>query len=233
MLNDIDRDRIAEAVAKAEDGTSGEIVCVLAGEVSHYPEVAIAYAAIAALAIPPAALALGLRPLGAAADAGFWMAGFWMAAQAGVLESEFSMALGLYAAAQALLFIVVFLVLEIPAVRRALTPTPLKRHRVERAAHQQFASIAGRAEGSQTGILIFVAPDDRQVRILADKGIHDKVGDPVWNKAVGAIGQAMKGGHDPTSGIVEAIAICGEALKGHFPETGPHAPIFSNRPLEI
>jgi putative membrane protein len=228
MLNDIDRDRIAEAVAKAEDGTSGEIVCVLAGEVSHYPEVAIAYAAIAALAIPPAALALGLRPLGAAADAGFWMA-----AQAGVLESEFSMALGLYAAAQALLFIVVFLVLEIPAVRRALTPTPLKRHRVERAAHQQFASIAGRAEGSQTGILIFVAPDDRQVRILADKGIHDKVGDPVWNKAAAAIGSAMKGGHDPTAGILEAIAICGEAMKAHFPQVSPHPQMFSNRPLEI
>jgi putative membrane protein len=228
MLNAIDQDRIAEAVDKAEEGTSGEIVCVLAGEVSHYPEVAIAYAAIAALVIPPLALALGLRPLGAVADAGVWMA-----AQAGALESEFSLGLGLYAAAQALLFIVVFLIFEIPAVRRAVTPSPLKRHRVERSAHQQFASIAARAEGSQTGVLIFVALDDRQVRILADKAIHDKVGDPVWNKAVGAIGQAMKGGHDPTSGIVEAIAICGEALKGHFPETGPHAPIFSNRPLEI
>jgi putative membrane protein len=228
MLNAIDQDRIAEAVGKAEEGTSGEIVCVLAGEVSHYPEVAIAYAAIAALVIPPLALALGLHPLAMAADAGVWMA-----AQAGALESEFSLGLGLYTAAQALLFVLVFLILEIPAVRRALTPGPLKRHRVERSAHQQFASIAARAEGSQTGVLIFVALDDRQVQILADKGIHDKVGDPVWNKAVAAIGSAMKGGHDPTSGIVEAITICGEALKAHFPEAGPHTPVFSNRPLEI
>src|ERR1700756_2247222 len=82
MLNAIDQDRIAEAVGKAEEGTSGEIVCVLAGEVSHYPEVAIAYAAIAALVIPPLALALGLRPLAAVADAGVWMA-----AQAGALGS--------------------------------------------------------------------------------------------------------------------------------------------------
>jgi putative membrane protein len=228
MLNAIDQDRIAQAVDKAEDGTSGEIVCVLAGEVSHYPEVALAYAAMAALVIPPAALALGLHPLAMAADAGLWMA-----AQAGALEGEFSLALGLYAAAQALLFILVFLVLEIPAVRRALTPMQLKRHRVERAAHQQFGSIAARAEGSQTGILIFVALDDRQVQILADKGIHDKVGDPAWNKAAQAIGAAMKGGHDPTSGIVEAITICGESLKAHFPEAGPHPQVFSNRPIEI
>lgn len=228
MLSAIDQDRITKAVEEAEEGTSGEIVCVLAAEVSHYPEVALAYAAIAALVIPPLALALGLHPLAMAADAGVWMA-----AQAGALESEFSLGLGLYTAVQALLFVLVFLVLEIPAVRRALTPSMLKRHRVERSAHQQFASIAGRAGGSPTGVLIFVALDDRQVQILAGKGIHDKVGDPVWNRAVGTIGAAMKGGHDPTSGIVEAIAICGEALKAHYPEASPHTPVFSNRPLEI
>jgi putative membrane protein len=228
MLNRLDQDRIADAVTKAEEGTSGEIICVLAAEVSHYPEVALAYAAIASLAIPPIAVTLGLHPLAMAADAGVWMA-----AQSGALESEFNLALGLYAAAQALLFIVVFLILEITPVRRALTPRILKRHRVERAARQQFASIASRAAGSETGILIFVALDDRQVEILADQGIHDKVGDPVWTKAVGAIGAAMKAGHDPTSGIVEAIEICGAALKAHYPETTPHAQVFSNRPLEI
>jgi putative membrane protein len=228
MLNAIDQDRIAEAVAKAEEGTSGEILCVLAGEVSHYPEVALGYAAVAALVIPPVALALGLRPLAMASDAGLWMA-----AQAGALEGEFGLALGLYAAAQALLFVLVFLVLEIPAVRRALTPVLLKRHRVERAAHQQFAAVGARAGGSETGVLIFVALEDRQVQILADRGIHDKVGDPVWTKAAGAIGSAMKGGHDPTAGIVEAIATCGEALKAHFPETAPHPHVFTNRPLKI
>src|SRR6202034_1887028 len=117
-----------------EEGTSGEILCVLAGEVSHYPEVALGYAAIAALVIPPLALALGLHPLAMASDAGLWMA-----AQGGALEGEFGPALGLYAGPQALLFVLVFLILEIPAVRRALTPVLLKRHRVERAAHQQFA----------------------------------------------------------------------------------------------
>jgi putative membrane protein len=228
MLNRLDQDRITEAVTRAEEGTAGEIICVLASEVSHYPEVALAYGAIAALVIPPIALTLGLHPLAMAADAGVWMA-----AQSGALEGEFNLGLGLYAAAQALLFIAVFLILEIPPVRRALTPSILKRHRVERAARQQFASIAARAAGSETGVLIFVALDDRQVQILADQGIHDKVGDIVWNQAVAAIGAAMKAGHDPTRGIVEAIGLCGAALREHYPEASPHPQVFSNRPVEI
>jgi uncharacterized membrane protein len=43
----------------------------------------------------------------------------------------------------------------------------------------------------------------------------------------------MKAGHDPTSGIVEAIQICGAALGAHFPSTGASPHVFSNRPIEI
>lgn len=227
MLTNEDRARIAAAVEAAEAGTSGEIVCVFAEEVSHYPEVALAWAAIASLVIPSLAVGLGLHPLGLFSQAGLWTAG-----QAATRESQVALALGLYAAAQALLFIVVFLIAEIPPVRRAITPAILKRHRVERAARQQFAAIAARAQGSDTGVLIFVAPIDRQVRILVDPALHSKVDDAAWAKAAAAIGKAMKAGHDPTSGVVEAIAICGEPLKAHFPAQG-EAHVFKSGPLEV
>lgn len=228
MLNALDQDRIAAAVAKAEEGTSGEIVCVLAAEVSHYPEVALGWAALVALVLPPLALALGLRPLGMAADAGYWVA-----TQAGALEGELVLFLALYALVQTVLFILVFLLLEIPAVRRQLTPAILKRHKVERAAHQQFAAISARAAGSETGVLIFVAVDDRQVVILADKALHEKADEAAWKAAADAIGGAMKGGHDPTAGIVRAIEICGEPLRAHFPAEGGRGHVFSARPVEI
>src|SRR5271157_1050461 len=143
MLNALDQERIASAVTKAETGTSGEIVCVVAAEVSHYPEVALGWASVAALVLPPLALVLGAHPLAMAADAGFWMV-----AQAGALEGEMVLALALYALLQTAIFILVFLILEIPAVRRLATPAPLKRHKVQHAAHQQFAAISARAAGS-------------------------------------------------------------------------------------
>lgn len=228
MLTAEDRARIAAAVEAAEAGTSGEVVCVFSQEVSHYPEVALAWAAIAALALPSLAIGLGLHPLGLAAQAGLWTAG-----QNATFGGQIALALGLYAAAQTLLFVVVFLLAEIPPVRRALTPNFLKRHRVDRAARQQFAAISARAEGSETGVLIFVAPTDRQVRILVADALHSKADDQAWARAVAAIGAAMRGGHDPTSGVVEAIGICGEVLHAHFPAAGDSLNTFQNGPLEV
>lgn len=229
MLNAMDHSRITEAVARAEDGTSGEIVVVLAGETSHYPEVALAWAAILALVVPALALALGVHPLTVAADT----AGVWMVAQSGALEGELTLALGLYALVQTVLFVLMFALMEIPAVRRALTPAILKRHKVERAARQQFAAIAARAAGSETGVLIFVALVDRQVRIHADQALHSKADDSAWTAAASAIGAAMKHSADPTSGIVEAVEICGAVLRAHFPAAPGQGHVFSARPVEV
>ncbi len=227
MLTPIEEDRIEAAVATAEARTAAEIVVVLSAEVSNYREVALAWAAAVALVLPPLALMLGVEPMTLATKAGVWLAG-----QARALEGEFMLALGFYAIAQAVLFLVVFGVCEIPAVRRAITPAVLKRHRVAKVAQQQFAAIGARALEAETGVLIFVALEDRQVRILAPDAVHDKVGEAVWNRAVAAIGEGMKAGRDPTAGIVQAVEICGEGLARHYPATGEiHS--LSNRPIEI
>ncbi len=228
MLSKIDEDRIEAAVTKAEETTSAEILVVVAAEVSNYREVPLAWAAAVALILPPVALLLGVEPMSLATNAGVWIAG-----QARALESEFMLALGRYAIAQAVLFLLVFGLCEIRAVRRAVTPTVLKRHRVEKVAQQQFAAIGARARGAETGVLIFVALDDHQVRILAPSGVHDKVGEQVWARAVKAIGEAMKGGHDPSAGVVRAVEICGAALFEHYPAGAGSRNELSNRPLEI
>jgi putative membrane protein len=228
MLNAIDKTRIEAAVGAAETGTSGEIICVLSGEVSHYPEVALAGAAIVALVLPSLLLALGVWST--AIDLG---GDVWMAAQAGALQGEITTALAIYALVQTALFILAFALLEIPAVRRWATPAMLKRHKVERAARQQFASISARAAGSETGVLIFVALVDRQVQILADGALHQKADEAAWKAASAAIGAGMKDGRDPTGGIVQAIEICGSVLRAHFPSNSPRPQVFSDRPLEI
>jgi putative membrane protein len=213
MLTPEDHARITVAVATAEEGTSGDIFCVLAGEVSSYRETPIAWAAAAALLIPPAVLAFGFRPLLDTVTAGGWTA-----SQSSALPNEVAFVLTGYAVAQICLFAAVALIASIPPVRRALTPRFLKRHRVKKAAFHHFAAAHSHVRDSETGVLIFVALVERQVEVLADAAIHDKVGDAVWNAAAAAVQEGMK--HpDPTAGIEKAIAICGEALKAHFPST--------------
>jgi len=224
-LSAIDSERIEAAVAKAEEGSTGEIVCVVAGEVSTYRETPLVAGLVAALVVPPVALALGLHPLAAAG-------GGWTVAQSSALEGQLALALGAYALAQTALFALVGGVVSIPAVRRALTPSFLKTGRVRKAARQQFAAVSSRAVGSETGILIFVAAVDRRVELVADAGIHEKVGPALWQDAAAAIGKAMRTG-DPTAGIVTAVGLCGEALRQHFPAEGPTSNVISNRPLEI
>ncbi|HWA63331.1 MAG TPA: TPM domain-containing protein [Caulobacteraceae bacterium] len=226
-LTALDNDRIEAAVAEAEEGSRGEIVCVLAGEVSHYREIPLAWGAAAALVVPPIAVLAGLHPLALASAGGAWTIG-----HASALEDQLALGVGAYALAQGLLFVLVALLASIPAVRRVLTPGALKAHRVRQAAQQQFAAISSRAVGSDTGILIFVALADRKVELLADAAIHDKVGAGLWREATAAIGTAMKSG-DPTAGIVHAVKLCGDALRQHFPSEGPNVNVLTNRPLEL
>ncbi|MFI4936715.1 MAG: TPM domain-containing protein [Caulobacterales bacterium] len=227
MLTDEDHRRIEAAVVEAETGSSGDIFCVLAGEVSTYREVPIAWGAALALLVPPIVLAFGLRPLLATITGGGWTA-----AQASAVEPELAAALTAYAVAQIILFGVVALVVSIPAVRRRLTPRFLKRHRAKKAAFHHFAAARTHVKDSETGVLIFVALVERQVEILADQAIHDKVGDVVWDAAAAAIQTGMKA-PDPTAGIVEAIQICGEALKAHFPSDRTAANVAGSRPLDV
>jgi len=222
MLTPEDHQRITAAVAAAEEGSSGDIFCVLAGEVSSYREVPIAWGAAAALLVPPAVVALAFHPLLDALTGGGWTAD-----QASAAHGEVVMALTSYAILQIGLFGVVALFTALTPVRRLVTPRFLKRHRVKKAAYHHFVAAHSHVRDSETGVLIFVALVERQVEVLADAAIHAKVGDAVWKSVASAVQAGMKE-PDPTAGIEKAIAICGEALKAHFPSTTiriAHAPI--------
>jgi putative membrane protein len=225
MLSGDDEDRIAAAVQAAEAATSGEILVALADEVSKYREIPLAWAAAAALALPPIVLSLSLDPLvDLISDP--WTSSLTPGAGLGI-------AIAVYAASQIILFLAVLWIVHIPAVRRRLTPRVLKRHRVAQAAHRQFAAVAARAQGSETGVLLFVALTDRQVQVLADQRAHASCGEGPWKQAADAVAAAMKAEHDPTAGIIEAVGILGAALAEHYPSDGPHQNAFSNRPIEL
>jgi putative membrane protein len=227
MLSEADHRKIEAAVQAAEARTSGEIVCILSHEVSAYRETPLAWAAAAALLLPPLALVAGWRPgglFGAGVD--------WTASQVGAVVTLFAHSLQSYAIVQVILFAITAAIVAIPPVRRLLTPATLKRHRVHRAALQQFLATGLHAAADRTGVVIFASQADRRVELLADDAIHAAVGDVAWNAAVKAVQDGMRR-RDPASGFVKAIEICGDALAEHFPSTGPHANALSDRLLEL
>jgi putative membrane protein len=234
MLSEADHARIDQAILDAEARTLGELSCVVTREVSQYREIPLAYAAAAALILPPVLLVFGLQPwtlidhyLPSSGDAGWAIGGAALATQTVV-----SGAIGAYALAQAALFALVALIVSIPVVRRPLTPRFLVRHRVRRMAYGHFASTGLAHAPGRTGVLIFASLMDRQVEIVAEKAIHDAVGDPVWNAAVAALVRGMKR-KDPGQGFMEAITLCGDALAEHFPASGPHQHRSPDELLEI
>ena len=228
MLSTADHEKIASAVSAAEARTSGEIFCIATEEVSQYREIPLAWAAAIALIAPPLLLIAGIHPwTWAVQESDGWS----LAPTAGV-QTLIAEAIGLYALAQAGLFAFVALLVAIPGVRRVLTPRFLKRHRVKRTAYAHFSSTGLINAPNRTGVLIFASLKDRQVEIVADKAIHDAVGDPVWDAAVKTLIKGMKKS-DPAKGFVQAVEVCGAALAEHFPSEGPHENRFPDGLVEV
>lgn len=210
-LTDDVHDRIAAAIAAQEARTSGEIFCVLARRVSSYRDVSLGWAAAAALILP-----LGLIPLGFDPAWIPGMADSWEAAHLASREVSVAQALGAYAVIQAVVFLAVYLLSRVPAVRRWITPRAVRRARVRDAAVQQFLAHGLHVTENRTGVLIFAALSDHLVEVVADEGIHSKVDQTVWADAVEALSRGLKQ-DDPAGGFEAAVALCGEVLAAHFP----------------
>ena len=204
-------ERIATAIAEAETRTSGEIFCVMAREVSSYRDVSLGWAAAAALILPLALIPLGMDPSWVPGLADAWQAGHLAFTDVAVAQN-----LSAYALIQAATFIVVFLLTSIQPIRRWVTPRQVRQARVRKAALQQFLAHGLHVTEARTGVLLFACAADRQVEVIADKGIHSQVEPEVWADAAQALARGLKAG-DPVDGFQTAIGLCGDVLAVHFP----------------
>lgn len=206
-----DHARIGRAIAAAESRTSGEIFCVLAGRVSSYRDISLGWAAAAALILP-----LALVPLGFDAT---WLPGFgngWEVAHLAAQEVTVGRTLSAYAIVQAAVFLAVFLLTSIPAVRRVVTPRAIRRARVRRVALSQFLAHGLHMTEARTGVLIFAALSDHQVEVIADAGIHSRVDPDIWAGAVEVLVRSLRSDR-PVDGFEQAIGLCGQVLAQQFP----------------
>lgn len=181
------RARVADAVRRAEALSRGQLVPVVVEKSDPYPEVRFRGGLLLA-ALATGAVLLFRLPLGLAELVMLQVA-------AGVLGALLS----LWDPVERLL-----------AGHRAMEEAV--RARAVRAFHEQ--GLHRTSEG--TGVLVFASLFEHRAVVLGDRGIHEKIGDAEWDRAVTALVAGLRR-DDPGQGFVDAIVLCGARLAQHFP----------------
>lgn len=107
-------------------------------------------------------------------------------------------------------------------VEGALDGRPLFHDQAARArALDVFSLLRIWDTAHNNGVLIYLLLADRDVEIIADRGIDVKVGHAKWQDICGAMEAQFRSGHFE-AGVIEGIAAVTNYLVTYFPASGPH-----------
>ena len=68
----------------------------------------------------------------------------------------------------------------------------------------------------RSGVLVYVAIEDRKLAVIGDRGVHERVGDAYWGALTEALGQHLRAGR-VREGLAAAVREVGATLRRHFP----------------
>ena len=185
-------DAIRAAVDRAEEGTTGEIVTVIAERCGTYPEARWRAALIGALAASVLAAAVHAR-------LGGWTFDPWLGATLPALLGALA---GYLSARQG------------STIERMLADRDGVQRIVFSRAEAAFLEESVFQTETRSGILLFVALAERRAVVLADEGIHGPVPPERWSDIVEILTAGMRAGQ-PTSGLMRAVEACGEILRAY------------------
>jgi putative membrane protein len=192
LMTPEDHDRVATAIGRAEQTTSGEIVCVMARSSDDYFFPA-AFMATAAILICSLIAAIIIE---------YW----WL-----TIRLPFFVAAELLAVLSALLVLKLF-----PAIRIRFVPHRLRHLRAHNNAVMQFLGRNIHVTAERTGVLVFLSLEERYAEIIADDGINLHVAQEDWNGIMEElIRHASRG--DIAEGFCLSIDRIGAFLAAHFP----------------
>ncbi|MGD0307876.1 MAG: TPM domain-containing protein [Acidobacteriota bacterium] len=182
-----DKKAIADAIKRAEQLTSGEIVFAFSDASGHYLHATLQ----AALAGTVLATALYLAlPILHTITLVLWL--------------------------EIVAFAVFYAVVPRLPMRRWFIPAREMEECVHDAAFREFYAGALYRTRESNGVLIYLSDLERRVVVLGDKGIHEKMGDTHWTGVRDEILRGIKQGK-AREGICAAVETCGRALAEHFP----------------
>lgn len=184
-----DEEAIGEAVAVVEKETSGGIVPYYIDSSSQYPEAAWKALATGGLIGLLVAVIFLFRWHGWGGGPSLELVLFIIGGGAGVE-----------------------LIRRFPTLRRRAIGTRRMHQAVWQRAHLAFLEQEVFDTQDRTGILIFLSLFERQVVVLADRGIHSKVSQAEWQTLADGITLGIRSGR-ATQALIEAIHKAGALLK--------------------
>ena len=101
--------------------------------------------------------------------------------------------------------------LPLGAVRRGMTP--------RQRALEVFGLLRVWDTAANSGVLVYLLIADRAVEIVADRGIHDKVGAAAWRAICDKMEAEFRAGRF-TAGARHGLVEIGALLALHFPRSG-------------
>lgn len=221
-MTEADQTLVSEAVARAEKGTSGEIVTIIARRSDAYHDVGLHYAIACAFLVIAAAAALPAL----FQHIYIWLLGGWRH------ELPLGLFLTLLLGHAILKFLAVRYLLAIPTLRMAFTPGRTRSRRVRRRAITLFRAAAEARTTGRTGILIYLSLDERRAEIVADSAIVAKVAPEAWGDAMAAMLAEVRHGRIG-AGIAAAVERVGAVLAEHLPNAAVNPNELPDRLIEL
>ena len=119
------------------------------------------------------------------------------------------------------------------AVEAALDLTPLLAGQSARErALEVFSQLRVWDTEHNNGVLIYLLLADRDVEIVADRGIHAILGQEAWEAVCREMEAAFREGHFET-GVLAGIRAVGEYLAHHFPPRSDKPNEMPDRPVML
>ncbi|MBF0298131.1 MAG: hypothetical protein HQK51_05390 [Oligoflexia bacterium] len=212
-----EKEKISQTIKQVELTTSGEIVAMVVDQSDTYEEAAklslLGIGIFLGLMIE-LLIAVYLRIYhhwedGPLSFWPYWRNFIFQSVQETSLWRFLLLAISLY------IIFTIILILD-PRLKLKLISTDKMKKRVKEQAIMAFYQNCLYNTRSQTGILIFISILERQVFILGDRGINQKIPPGFWNTLTQELVSGIRQGKAGES-ICRIIEKCGHELAKHFP----------------
>ncbi|MET0410717.1 MAG: TPM domain-containing protein [Polyangiaceae bacterium] len=187
ILNTADEAAIQQRIGEIEQKTAGELLVVTAPRSSGYDRARAQASALVTFAL--AVLTYLFVP---------HIPGVWVLC------------------GQAPLFVGLYWLAALPPITRALVAEGVQRQKVAARARQLFVEQGITETRDRSGVLVYLSEVEHRIEILADRGVHQRVGAEGWQRMVDGVVSAIQRGQ-AGQGVLAAIDAIGLVLTEHFP----------------